>query len=197
MKDIYLILEGERVKLIPASHEHIEDLFKVSLNKELWRYSPSSINTFEDMTTTMDTWMRLKQQGLRYPFLIIDKLSNEIVGSTSYLDISVPFKKLEIGGTWLDPKVWRTKINTECKYLLLKYGFEDLNYNRIQLKTDKRNEKSNQAIIRIGARFEGTLREDMILHDGHSRDTNVYSVLRSEWKEIKVKLLEYLNKEYI
>jgi len=197
MKDIRIILEGDRVKLLPASHEHTDDLLKVSCNKELWRYSPSCIHTYEDMTATMDTWMKLKQQGLRYPFVIIDKLSNEIVGSTSYLDISILYSKLEIGGTWLEPRVQRTRINTECKYLLMKHGFEELNLNRIQFKTDKRNEKSNLAITRIGARFEGTLRQDMILHDGHSRDTNVYSVLKSEWEEVRAKLLEYLNKEYI
>lgn len=194
MKDSEIILEGEQVKLLPASHEHIEGLYKVSCYDELWKYSPSKMTTYEDLTTTMDTWMRLKQQGVRYPFVIIDKIANEIVGSTSYLDIAVPHRKLEIGGTWLDPKVWRTRVNTECKFLLLKYGFEDLNLIRIQLKTDKRNERSNHAIQRIGARFEGTLRQDMILHDGHFRDTNVYSILNSEWNTVKDKLHGFLEK---
>lgn len=195
LKNREIILEGERVILLPASYEHKEDLFQVSSSQELWKYSPSKINTMEDMNSTMDSWMKLKQQGLRYPFVIVDKLENEIVGSTSYLDISVQFKKLEIGGTWLAPKCWRTRINTECKYLLLKYGFEELLLNRIQLKTDLRNERSNLAIQRIGARFEGTLRHDMILHNGQLRDTNVYSILNSEWTEVKAKLLGYLIKK--
>jgi N-acetyltransferase len=193
LKNHEIILEGERVKLLPASYEHTEGLFQVSCNKDLWKYSPSKINTIEDMSTTMDSWMKLKQQGLRYPFVIFDKIANEIVGSTSYLDISIQNRKLEIGGTWLDHKVWRTRVNTECKYLLLKYGFEELDLIRIQLKTDLRNERSNLAIQRIGARFEGTLRQEIILHDGHLRDTNVYSILSSEWKEVNDKLLGYLE----
>jgi RimJ/RimL family protein N-acetyltransferase len=193
LTDREIILEGERVQLIPASLEHTEELFKVSCHEVLWEYSPSSITTYEEMEATIKTWMKLKQQGLRYPFVIMDKISNEIVGSTSYLEISASHRKLEIGGTWLDPRVWRTRVNTECKYLLLKYGFEDLNLLRIQLKTDKRNERSNRAIQRNGARFEGTLRHDMILHDGTLRDSNLYSILNTEWKEVKERLLGYLN----
>ncbi|PWV94455.1 RimJ/RimL family protein N-acetyltransferase [Paenibacillus cellulosilyticus] len=195
MRDIEL--EGERIKLIPASYEHVEELFNVSGNHELWRYSPSSISTIEDMHNTMDSWMRLKEQGVRYPFVIMDKATNEIVGSTSYLDISLSNRKLEIGGTWLDPKVQRTRVNTECKYLLLKYGFESLQLLRIQFKTDAKNEKSNLAIQRIGAQYEGTIRQDMILHNGHIRDTNIYSILNSEWNVVRDKLTEYLNIKYM
>ncbi|MDF2653327.1 MAG: acetyltransferase, family [Paenibacillus sp.] len=119
--------------------------------------------------------MRAKEQGLRFPFVIFDKSTSEIVGSTSYLDISLLNRKLEIGGTWLDPKVWRTGVNTECKYLLLKYGFEELNLIRVQFRTDTRNERSNLAIQRIGAQFEGTLRQEMIVREGYIRDSNVYT----------------------
>jgi RimJ/RimL family protein N-acetyltransferase len=141
----------------------------------------------------MNQWMKSKEQGLRYPFVIFDKSANEIVGSTSYLDISPQNRKLEIGGTWLDLKVWRTRVNTECKYLLLKYGFEELNLVRVQLRTDTRNEISNHAIQRIGAQFEGTLRQEMILHDGYIRDSNVYSILDKEWETVKNKLQGYLG----
>lgn len=187
-----ITLEGKRVKLLPASHEHLDGLFKASNHNEIWTYSPSTISKLEDMVTTMNQWMKSKEQGLRYPFVIFDKSTNEIVGSTSYLKISPQNRNLEIGGTWLDPKVWKTRVNTECKYLLLKYGFEELNLIRVQLCTDNRNERSNRAIQRIGAQFEGTLRQEMIMHDGYFRDSNVYSVLDKEWEGVKTRLLGYL-----
>jgi RimJ/RimL family protein N-acetyltransferase len=142
---------------------------------------------------TLNQWMNSKEQGLRYPFVIFDKSTNEIIGSTSYLDISLQNRKLEIGGTWLDPRVWRTSVNTECKYLLLKYSFEELNLIRVQFRTDARNERSNRAIQRIGAKFEGTLRQEMIVQDGYIRDSNVYSILDKEWEGVKAKLLGFLS----
>ena len=172
-----ITLEGCRVRLLPASHEHLDGLFKASNHSEIWTYSPSTVSKLEDLVTTMNQWMKSKDQGLRYPFVIFDKNTNEIVGSTSYLNISLQNRSLEIGGTWLDPKVWRSSVNTECKYLLLKYGFEELNLIRVQFRTDTRNERSNRAIRRIGAQFEGTLRQEMIMHDGYIRDTHVYSIL--------------------
>jgi RimJ/RimL family protein N-acetyltransferase len=188
-----ITLEGNRVWLLPASHEHLDGLFKASNHSEIWTYSPSTLSKLEDLVATMNQWMKSKEQGLRYPFVIFDKSTNEIVGSTSYLDISPQNRKLEIGGTWLDPKVWRTKVNTECKYLLLKYGFEEMNLVRVQLRTDTRNERSNHAIQRIGAQLEGTLRQEMILHDGYIRDSNVYSILDKEWETVSDKLLGYLR----
>lgn len=187
-----IILEGARVRLEPAGPEHLEGLYRASHLPEIWTYSPSYIGTFEDMQATMNGWMRQKELGTRYPFVIIDKDAGEIVGSTSYLDISPGHRKLEIGGTWLHPKVWRTRVNTECKYLLLRHAFEELKVMRVYFRTDVRNERSNRAIKRIGAQFEGTLRKDMILHDGRLRDTNVYSILDDEWEEVKAKLLDCL-----
>jgi len=190
-----ITFEGKRVKLLPASLEHLDRLFNASHQREIWTYSPSIISKHEDLEITMNQWMKSKEQGLRYPFVIIDKSTNEIVGSTSYLDFSPQNRKLEIGGTWLDPKVWRTRVNTECKYLLLKYGFEEMNLVRVQFRTDTRNERSNRAIQRIGAKLEGTLRQDAIMHDGYIRDSNVYSILNKEWEGVKTRLLGYLRKE--
>ncbi|WP_262685451.1 GNAT family N-acetyltransferase [Paenibacillus baimaensis] len=192
-----ITLEGTRVRLLPASPEHLDGLFKASNHSEIWMYSPSTISKHEDLVSTMNQWMKSKEQGLRYPFVIIDKSTNEIVGSTGYIDFSPQNRECEIGGTWLDPRVWRTKVNTECKYLLLKYGFEELNLVRVQFRTDVRNERSNRAIQRIGAKFEGVLRQEMILHDGYVRDSNVYSILDKEWEDVKARLLGYLRKEDI
>lgn len=188
-----LTLEGERVKLLPAALEHLDGLFKASYHSEIWTYSPTMINSQEELLATMNQWMILKEQGVRFPFVIVDKDTNEIVGSTSYLEISLPNRKLEIGGTWLDPKVWRTRINTECKFLLLRHGFEELNLVRVQFRTDSRNERSNRAILRIGAQFEGILRQEMIMRDGYLRSSSMYSILDKEWEVVKTKLVGYLR----
>ena len=188
-----ITLEGEHISLLPASYEHLEGLFKASNHQEIWTYSPSTISRIEDLEEIMEHWMEIKEQGLRYPFVISDKSTNEIVGSTSYLKISKKNKNLEIGGTWLNPSAWRTRVNTECKYLLLKYGFEKLNLVRVQFCTDARNERSNRAIQRIGAQFEGTLRHEMIMHDGFIRDTNVYSILDTEWEDVKLRFNDLMK----
>lgn len=189
-----IVLDGERVRLVPMSYEHSEELFKASNHSEIWTYSPGNIKKPEDMLNTINDLLELKKQGLWYPFVILDKNTNKIVGSTSYLEISPQHRKLEIGGTWLDPKVWRTRVNTECKYLLLRYGFEALELVRIQLRTDSRNERSNRAIQRIGAKFEGTLRQELINHDGYIRDSNIYSILDKEWEAVKRNLLSFLSR---
>jgi RimJ/RimL family protein N-acetyltransferase len=184
-------LEGKRIRLIPWALEHLDGLFEASNHSEIWKYSPSKVSKPEDLE--MNKKMKSRDQGLGYPFVIFDKDANEIVGSTSYMNISELDRKLEIGGTWLNPKVWRTSVNTECKYLLLKYGFEELNLVRVQLRTDARNERSNHAIQRIGAQLEGTLRQEMIMHDGYFRDSNVYSILDKEWEGVRDKLLGFLS----
>ncbi len=109
------------------------------------------------------------------------------------INISVPNRSLEIGWTWYHPSVWRTRINTECKYLLLKYCFEQLQTVRVQFCADKRNTRSNQAIQRLGAIKEGELRRNRILNDGYIRDTCVYSIVDAEWPQIKLKLENYLG----
>ncbi|WP_100407678.1 GNAT family N-acetyltransferase [Bacillus solitudinis] len=189
-----IVLDGKKVRLVPMTYEHSEELFKASNHSEIWRYSQGNINKPEDMLNTIHDLLELKKQGLWYPFVILDKNTNKIVGSTSYLEISPQHRKLEIGGTWLDPKVWRTRVNTECKYLLLRYGFERLELVRIQLRTDSRNERSNQAIQRIGAKFEGTLRQELINHDGYIRDSNLYSILDRDWEAVKRNFLSFLSR---
>src|SRR5699024_2902682 len=113
--------------------------------------------------------------------------------STRFLNISIPNSNLEIGWTWLSPKVWRTSINTECKYLLLKHCFEMLGAIRVQLKTDSRNVRSQQAIERIGAVKEGVLRNHMVMSDGFLRHSVYYSVIDQEWSLVKDKLERMLR----
>lgn len=125
--------------------------------------------------------------------MIIDQATNQVVGSTRFLDISSQHRQLEIGSTWLTPSVWRTRMNTECKYLLLKHCFEVLETIRVQIKTDRRNVQSQRAIERLGAVKEGVLRRHRILPDGYVRDTVYYSVIDEEWPAVKARLEAFLG----
>ncbi len=134
-----------------------------------------------------------QNRGAQLPFAIRDLELGSLVGSTRFMDYSAPNRAVEIGGTWLSSAVWRTRINTECKFLLLKHGFESLDLVRIFFKTDARNARSQRAIERLGAQKEGVLRSHMILPDGFRRDSVFYSILQSEWPTVKARLEGFLS----
>jgi RimJ/RimL family protein N-acetyltransferase len=122
------------------------------------------------------------------PFAIIERASGRAVGSTRFLDISEQHRHIEIGWTWLGRAYWRTALNTECKYLLMKYAFEELKCIRVQLKTDLRNVRSQRAIERIGGVREGVLRKAVIIKDDYQRWSVYYSILDDEWSGVKAML---------
>ncbi|MGM9989035.1 MAG: GNAT family N-acetyltransferase [Bacillaceae bacterium] len=183
-----IILSGEHVLLRPMTEEDVQGLFEASKEESIWAYMPMSVRSIDDVNKMVKDALKKKEAGTEYPFVIIHKESNKIVGSTRFLDISVLNRNLEIGWTWYNPSVWRTAVNTECKYLLLTYCFETLKCIRVQLKTDERNIRSQVAIQRIGARKEGTLRNHRILANGFYRNTVMFSIIDSEWKDAKDRL---------
>lgn len=185
-------LIGERVEIRPMEVYHIQELFDVGNNPDIWSYMPIKVQSLEDMRSLVNGALQAREQGTEFPFVIFDKDSGEIVGSTRFLNISIPNSNLEIGWTWLSPTVWRTRINTECKYLLLKYCFETLGTIRVQLKTDSRNLRSQQAIERMGAVKEGVLRNHMVMSDGFFRNSVYYSVIDQDWALVKDKLEDML-----
>jgi RimJ/RimL family protein N-acetyltransferase len=132
--------------------------------------------------------LRRAEKSADLPFAVIDLTSGRVAGATRYLNIMPKDRGLEIGGTWYGTDFQRTVVNTECKYLLMSYAFEKLRAIRVQLKTDSRNERSQKAIERIGAKKEGVLRNHMILPDGYFRHSVFYSVLDTEWPEVKKNL---------
>ncbi|MCL6452709.1 MAG: GNAT family N-acetyltransferase [Alicyclobacillus sp.] len=188
-------LVGERAKLIPMEKSHIEGLFEAGRDPKIWSYMPMHIETIDDMKCLVTGALLAREASSEFPFVIIDQESEKIVGSTRFLDISVPNRHLEIGWTWLSPSVWRTRVNTECKYLLLKHCFETLGTLRVQLKTDGRNVRSQQAIQRIGAVKEGVLRKHRVMHDGYIRDSVYFSVIDDEWPSVKARLESMLGAE--
>jgi RimJ/RimL family protein N-acetyltransferase len=187
-------LIGRTVRLEPLRLEHAEDLFAASRDEELWAYLPTDWPTTPDeMRAWIAQALEVQSKGQRVPFAVVDASSDRAIGSTSYLDISEPDRHVEIGWTWYGREHWRTSVNTECKYLLLRHAFETLGCIRVQLRTDLRNERSQRAIERIGGVREGTLRHLQIIRGGHLRSVVFYSLLAAEWPARKAWFEERLR----
>lgn len=185
-------LEGEAVKLVPVSMDHLDGLWEAAKPEEIWTYTASKVRSKADMEHTIQKAIQERDNGSSYTFTVLDN-KNQIIGSTTFLDIRPANKSVEIGSTWYHPDVWRTRVNTECKLLLLEHAFEKWGLTRVQLKTDSRNLRSQTAIARIGAVKEGTLRKDRVIADGYVRDTVFFSILNEEWENVKNQLKEKLN----
>lgn len=184
-----VVLSGTTIRLEPLALAHAPDLFQAAAEKVIWSYMP--LSGFPDMEAT-EMWIRdslaAQSAGTDLPFAVVLADTGVAVGSTRYMDIRRAHRGLEIGWTWLAPGVQRTRVNTEAKYLLLTHAFEKLGAVRVQLKTDARNTRSQRAIERIGAVMEGAHRRHMLTWDGHIRDTIYYSVLDTEWPQVKRRL---------
>ncbi|BDI30320.1 N-acetyltransferase [Capsulimonas corticalis] len=183
-----ITLTAPRVQLLPLDPSHAAGLLEAAQGQGIWDYMPSAVNNEDAMVQWIETALAAQARGEELPFTIWDQQLAKIVGGTRYLDISISHKSLEIGWTWLSPEVHRTSVNTECKYLLFKHAFETLGVNRVQLKTDSRNERSQKAIERIGGVREGVLRRHRILPDGYVRDSVYFSVIAEEWPVVKARL---------
>jgi RimJ/RimL family protein N-acetyltransferase len=190
-----VVLEGRYVRLEPMTEEHVPALAEIGLGQDFWGFMVyGQMETREDMLNWVRDILTRAQKGTDLPFIVVHLASGRVAGATRYLNIMADDRGLEVGGTWYGPEFQRTVVNTECKYLLFKHAFEELGCIRVQLKTDSRNERSQKAIERIGAKKEGILRNHMILPDGHIRDSVYYSILDSEWPDVKKKIEAMINK---
>jgi RimJ/RimL family protein N-acetyltransferase len=186
-KDI--ILENNRVLIRPMSLEDYGHLLPIAAeDRELAKFSPSQFYTPGLLSKYVSKAIDDRKNKLRYPFVIYDKAANTYAGSTSYLNVSNPDRRIEIGWTWLGNEFQKTGLNRNCKYLLMEYAFDQLGFERVELKTDERNIKSRTAIEKIGGKFEGILRSHTVMTDGFRRNTVYYSILKEEWPEIKKQL---------
>lgn len=181
-------LEGRHIRLEPLSQKHHAGLSAVGLEEELWHWIPTAVRTPEEMSAYIAAALDEQARGVSLPFAVIEKASGQAIGSTRYGNIDRTHHRVEIGWTWIAPAWQRAAVNTEAKYLLLKHAFETLGCIRVELKTDSLNERSRAAILRIGAREEGTLRNHMITASGRIRHTVYFSVLDSEWPPVKARL---------
>jgi RimJ/RimL family protein N-acetyltransferase len=191
-----VVLSGKHVRLEPLTEAHVPGLAEIGVGHDFWKYMLyGDMKSEEDMRAWVLDLLVRAEKGGDLPFAVIHLESGRVAGATRYLNIMPHDRGLEIGGTWYGLEFQRTAVNTECKYLLLGHAFETLGAIRVQLKTDSRNERSQKAMERIGAKKEGTLRNHMILQGGYFRHSVYYSVLDTEWPEVK-KNLEAMMKRY-
>lgn len=185
-------LTNEIIELRPIQTNDVESIFKASQYKEIWEHMSDCLLTKEAVCKYVRKAIEEREAGVSYKFVVVHKELNTIIGSTSFLDIADTHKRLEIGATWLQPQFWRTNVNTMCKYLLLQYCFEQMQLNRVQIKTGHENLRSQKAIERLGATKEGYLRNHMIQPSGKIRHTVMYSITKEDWPTIKQKFSNHL-----
>lgn len=187
-------LVGHVVRLEPLAARHSHDLFEVLGNDdEAWRWMiVPTPRTIDEMSAIVERYLKDVNGGTREAFAVVHNETEKIIGATSLMDISRHDRTVEIGSTIYAREFWRTAVNTETKLLLLTQAFEVENFLRVTLKTDADNKRSQAAITRIGATYEGTLRSHRMRADGTSRDSMYYSILSTEWPQVKVALQEAL-----
>ncbi|MCY8201974.1 GNAT family N-acetyltransferase [Bacillus subtilis] len=186
-------LTGELIRVVPMDKSHIQGLYESANDENIWTHLPKTITTLRGMEAFVEEALQTKETGTEFPFVIIHRKTGKMVGTTRFLYMSSASRSLEIGWTWFHPSVWGTSVNTECKYLLLQYCFEQLKTIRVQFKTDERNIRSQKAIERLGAVKEGILRNQMIRKDGTFRNSVFYSIIDSEWPSVKQHLEQRLQ----
>jgi len=187
-------LEGSVVRLEPLRREHQQlfwDAAKDSL-EEIFRWIPYAMKTPEDFLRLVDKAFQEQERGESVVFATVERSSGRVIGSTRFMNIDRANRRVEIGSTWIAPAWQRTAVNTEAKYLMLRHAFEIWGCFRVELKTDALNDKSRNAILRIGAKEEGTLRRHVVTWNGRVRDSVYFSILDNEWPEVKHKLEAYL-----
>ncbi|MEC8327990.1 MAG: GNAT family protein [Pseudomonadota bacterium] len=180
--------ETNKVILQKLQHHHLDDLLQAGKNPKIWQYVLSNYCKDKD---TLEHWFNETAQyqaDKQLPLVIIDKKSNQLVGSTRLFALDFNNDKLEIGHTFITPEFQRCHINTHAKYLLLSYAFEQLGAARVELRTHENNQKSRNAITRLGAQFEGIAWQDRKLIDGSYRNSAVFSVTHIIWPNVKQQL---------
>ena len=187
-------LEGTHVRLEPLTLQHVDALAAVGLDEELWRWTTAGVRTRDDMLCYVETALEWQRAGTALPFTTMLRDHHQVIGSTRFANIDRPNRRAEIGWTWIARPWQRTAANTEAKFLMLRHAFEALGCVRVELKTDALNTVSRRAIGRIGAREEGILRSHMITETGRRRDSVYFSVIESEWPDVKQGLLSKLDR---
>jgi N-acetyltransferase len=181
-------LHGTYVRLEPLTRDHVGPLAEVGLDPDLWRWTLAQVRTRDEMAAYVDRALDEQATGRALPYATVERASGRVVGSTRFGSIDAEHRRVEIGWTWIARPWQRTPLNTEAKYLMLRHAFEVLGCVRVELKTDALNERSRNAIRRLGAVEEGTLRGHMVTADGRIRDTVYHSILAAEWPRVRSRL---------
>ena len=186
-------LAGHHVRLEPLSTAHAESLIAAAGDGELWNSTVTLVPSRENIGEYIDAALQGQANGRELPFVIMRKSSDTVVGTTRFYDIERNDRRVAIGYTWLARSVQRSAINTEAKLLLLTHAFENWHCVRVELITDFLNEQSRAAILRLGAKEEGVLRNHMIMPGGRIRDSVCFSIIEAEWPEVKTRLFARLG----
>lgn len=188
-----ITLSSHRIRLRILTIEDSRDLVTAASDGELWNLPFTVVPSAETVDDYIQHALEGYQAGTVLPFVVEDIATGKIIGSTRFWKIDRKNLKLEIGSTWYSKSWQRTYANTEAKYLLLQYAFEELNCVRVQFTTDVLNEKSQNAILRIGAQKEGVVRNERIMPNGRKRNSVRFSIIDEEWPNIKDNLIKKLN----
>ena len=185
-----ITLEGSVVRLEPIRREHAQLFWEAAKDAldDVFQWIPYRMKSSEDFQQVVDKALTEQERGESVVFATVERKSGRLIGSTRFMNIDRPNRRVEIGSTWIMPAWQRTAVNTEAKYLMLRHAFEVWQCMRVELKTDALNQKSRNAILRIGAKEEGTLRKNLITWTGRVRDTVYFSILDTEWPEVKARL---------
>ena len=177
-----IILENERVLLRPLQlsdgsllAHYVED------EPDLWQYSLVAIHNSADLENYIQTAIEARENKTAYAFIVFDKLLNEYVGCTRFYDIQFNFQTTQLGYTWYSNKCWGTKLNENCKYLLLQFAFDQMAFERVEFRADNNNKRSIAAMQKMGCTIEGVLRNHLPMPNGKRRDSIVLSILKEEW----------------
>jgi RimJ/RimL family protein N-acetyltransferase len=191
------ILENKRVQLRPLQLEDINVLKPIALAQpHLYQYMSSFIYSEEDLVTFVAQAVTDRDEQRSIPFLVFDKKNNAVAGSTRFGNVDDRHKRVEIGWTWIDERFHGTGLNKAMKFLMLQYAFENLGLNRVEIKTNEKNEQSRRAIESIGGQYEGLARHHMVNDDGTLRNTVYYSILKEEWPAIKEQVFRKYMEEW-
>lgn len=181
------VLPGRFVRLEPLEEKHRDGLRIAANDERIWQHT-LTVAHGPGFDPWFDDALVKRVAGRQIPFAVRLLSADQLVGSTSYLDIAPEHRRIEIGSTWYRPQVWSTTVNPECKMLLLTHAFEILQMNRVGFVTDSRNERSQAAISKLGATREGVCRAHKITHEGRIRDSVMFSILAAEWPGVKERL---------
>lgn len=193
----HLCLAGNSVDLVLMDSSHRAGLIEVMQQEEIWEFTWRKITSHEQVNDMINEAIEQKNKGSQLPFVIIDKNSGQVIGTTRISNLDSVHRQAEIGWTFLSPHVWRKGVNTECKFQLLQYCFERLQLLRVQFLVSGHNYRSQRAVERLGAVKEGILRKHKLKLDGTIHDTIIYSILDSEWPQMKTHLLTLMEKRNV
>jgi RimJ/RimL family protein N-acetyltransferase len=181
-------LKGRLVRLEPLSLEHVSGLADVALDPAIWQWTIARPTTEADLRAWVEAALAGRDSGNELAFATIDQATGRPIGSSRYMNVVLEHRRVEIGWTWVAPAWQRTGANREAKLLMLGHAFETLGCRRVEFKTDSLNEPSRNALLGIGAQFEGIFRNHMVMPGGRMRHSAWYSVIDDEWPAVRAGL---------